>query len=168
MKAGADFKQAGDATFDADTAFGWLSDPAQNLEQCRFSGAVTSDDADHISLLDFKRHIPKRPEVFNRAVGRRMTGTVRMRTIRTVPDPHLLTNYFERRCRLSGNYVPESNVSLALALMAQGVAFAHVVDGDDYVRHKVRNAECRLGLEMRNADCGLRIWRKPMLQKELE
>src|SRR5271166_5728505 len=31
VKAGADFKQAGHATFDADPAFGWFRDSAQNL-----------------------------------------------------------------------------------------------------------------------------------------
>ena len=36
---------------------------------------------------------------------------------------------------LSGNYVAKSSVTLAGAAVAQGVAFAHVFDGDDGVGH---------------------------------
>src|SRR6516162_10611796 len=57
MKAGADLEEAGHPPSDANPAFGWFRDPAQNLQQGGFTRAVPPDDTERVSLLDFKRDI---------------------------------------------------------------------------------------------------------------
>jgi hypothetical protein len=39
-------------------------DAAEDLEQGGLAGAIAPNDADDFSLLDFKVHVPKRPEFF--------------------------------------------------------------------------------------------------------
>ena len=62
MKAGADFEQARDPAAQDRASARRLGDPAQNLQQRRFAGAVASDDAEHLAALDLEAHILQRPE----------------------------------------------------------------------------------------------------------
>ena len=52
MKARAYFQQAGDAPTIADAPCRRLGDPAENLQQSGFAGAVPADDANRLALLD--------------------------------------------------------------------------------------------------------------------
>src|ERR1700733_12139217 len=40
VKAGPDFKQTSHSTLDADPAFAWVRNSAQNLQKSRFTGAI--------------------------------------------------------------------------------------------------------------------------------
>ena len=62
MEAGADFQQTRDAAAQQDPPSCRLSDAAQDLEQCTFAGAIATDDAKNLALLDLKAHIFERPE----------------------------------------------------------------------------------------------------------
>src|SRR5258708_24410299 len=137
VKAGADFKQAGHATSNTDPAFRWFRDPAQNLQQGRFTCAISPDDADHLPLLNFKRQVFESPEVFGRIVGRRTGGTVGMRSVPTVQEPDFFTDCSEWSYRLSSHYFAESGVTLPFATVPQSIAFADVFDRYNDVRHEI-------------------------------
>ncbi len=88
--------------------------------------------------------------MLNGVLKRGTVGTVRTCTIGSAAHPQPLTNCFEPRYGLLGNYVAESRVSRAVNFVPQGVTLAEVFDGDHCVRHG-RNFELRI------ADCESRI-----------
>src|SRR5580658_6207550 len=67
MKPGADFQQAGHATFDPDSAFSRFRDSTQNLKKGRFARAISPNDANQVPLLDVKRYLFECPEAFLRS-----------------------------------------------------------------------------------------------------
>src|SRR5258708_11659324 len=68
MEAGPNFKQTGNAASQAHPSFTGIRDPAQDLQQGRFSCTVPADDADHISPLNLKRHISTPPQILHTLV----------------------------------------------------------------------------------------------------
>jgi hypothetical protein len=75
VEAGPDFEQAGDAAANAGAALGRLCDATQELEQGRFSGAISADDSERLATLDLEGYVPKRPKIL---VSR---GTVARRAV---------------------------------------------------------------------------------------
>ena len=57
MEPGPNLQQAGDAASQAHPPFAGARDPAQDLQQGGFSGAVAANDPHHLTLLDFKGDI---------------------------------------------------------------------------------------------------------------
>lgn len=76
MEAGADFQEAGDASVHGDLAGGWFGDAAEDFEEGGFAGAIASDDADAVALLDLEIDVFKCPEFFE--FGAFAVGTERM------------------------------------------------------------------------------------------
>ena len=67
VKPGSHLQKACYPPPDLDIPPGWRRDLGEDLEKCGLSRAVTADDAENITLLDFKGDIFQRPE----AVGSR-------------------------------------------------------------------------------------------------
>src|SRR6266480_7843970 len=63
VETGADFQQAGDSPFETDASRGRFGNPAQNLQQRRFTRAVLADDANHLTFLHLKKYLAQRPEL---------------------------------------------------------------------------------------------------------
>ena len=66
MEPGADFQQTGDPAGDGYAATARFRDATKNLEQGALPGAITSDDPDDITVVDFEGNVPKRPKFFAR------------------------------------------------------------------------------------------------------
>jgi hypothetical protein len=62
MKAGPNFKQRANASIQTRFASGRLYYPRENFEQCRFAGAVTSDDSNHFAWLYVEVDVPQGPQ----------------------------------------------------------------------------------------------------------
>ena len=58
-----DFQQRGDPPRDADPAFGGGGDPAQDLQERGFPGAVAADQADPVALAHLEIDMAQRPEL---------------------------------------------------------------------------------------------------------
>src|SRR5438034_6442318 len=93
MEPGADLEHAGDAADQLDASLVRLRDPAYHLQQGRFAGAITADDPDDLTALDFEGHAPQCPEVLHR--GPCIDHCARAK----------------RAANLFGDDVPQSNIS---------------------------------------------------------
>ena len=62
MKTGADFEQAADPSAEFNFAGGRPGDARKNFQQCRFAGAVVTDDADQFALADLQIDVVERPQ----------------------------------------------------------------------------------------------------------
>jgi hypothetical protein len=69
MKASTDFEQARHPPTNTHTPLGRVRDPAENLEQSGFAGAVTANDAKDFALFDFEGNPPQRPELLRGEQG---------------------------------------------------------------------------------------------------
>jgi len=63
VEAGAEFEQGRDAAIDCGFAFSWGKDAGDDLKEGAFAGTVFADDAECLSLIDFKGDILQGPEV---------------------------------------------------------------------------------------------------------
>src|SRR5215212_5048357 len=68
MKSGAHLKQTCDPSFDSHFSRCWLRDSRQDLEQCRFSGPISTDNSDHFAFLHLKRNVAESPQFFSSPV----------------------------------------------------------------------------------------------------
>ena len=74
MKTRADFQQGAYTAMGTDSAGGGTGDAAQEFQEGRFAGAVLTDDADDIALLDLEVDIAQRPDVVRCALGGTVVG----------------------------------------------------------------------------------------------
>ena len=74
MEACADLQERTDTTVGTDSAGSRAGDAGEEFEQSRFAGAVLTDDADDIALLDLEIDVAKRPDVFGVAFGGTVVG----------------------------------------------------------------------------------------------
>src|SRR6185503_4166615 len=63
MEAGAHFEKARDSSVNGDPTGRRLGDPAEDLQNRRFSSAVLPDDPDGLTAKHFERDIPKCPKL---------------------------------------------------------------------------------------------------------
>src|SRR5262249_50625415 len=63
MESGSDLEQAADASPDHRATLRRRRDPRQDLQQRRLAGAVPTDDAEHLALVELERHVLERPDV---------------------------------------------------------------------------------------------------------
>src|SRR4051812_14282750 len=63
MKSRSDLEQTGNSSAKSDAPGRRACNLRQNFQQCTFSRAVLSDDADDFSLTNVKTDVPERPEV---------------------------------------------------------------------------------------------------------
>jgi len=91
MEAGADLQERTDTTVSTDSASGGAGDAGEEFEQSRFAGAVLTDDADDIALLDLEIDVAERPDVLGVAFGGTVVGLadleIRVLLAEDVGDP---------------------------------------------------------------------------------
>lgn len=71
MEASADFKQAADAPFKPDLALGGSGNPAENLEESGFAGAIAPNDTEDLALSDFEGNVTQGPKEIGSSTRRR-------------------------------------------------------------------------------------------------
>ncbi len=76
METCADLEQAADPAPEVDAAGRWGSDPRQELQQRALPRAVAPDDTQHLALLDFEAHLPKREELLLLVASERVASPV--------------------------------------------------------------------------------------------
>src|SRR5262249_62355817 len=69
VKAGPDLEQASDPAVQLHAAGRGRRDPGHDLQRRALAGAVASDEAEDLSLLDVEGHVAKRPEIAGRGAG---------------------------------------------------------------------------------------------------
>src|SRR5207237_1388454 len=76
METGADFEEAANASVEFDLASGRFGDLRQDLEQCAFTGAVATNNADNFAFLNVEGDIVQGPK-----------GLVRLAAAGQAPEP---------------------------------------------------------------------------------
>ena len=69
MESRTDLQEAGNASAGADRAHRRASDLTEELEEGTLAGAVLTDDADNVALLDLEVDIAERPDVVGVGFG---------------------------------------------------------------------------------------------------
>src|SRR6266849_2740269 len=119
METGADFKQASDPAAHNCPAFRRLSDPTQDLQQCRFARPVASDNAEHLTALDLEAHIPQGPEFLD------------LVALHDLPATEEIERLTRKIMGLAGDDVAQRRISLSLGgLVTNEVAFRKILDGN--------------------------------------
>ena len=62
VETGAHFEEARNSAAQNRAPSGRLGDPAQDFQQGRFAGPISSDDAEYLAPLDLEAHISQSPE----------------------------------------------------------------------------------------------------------
>src|SRR5262249_5513463 len=134
VEAGADLEQARHTAFDRDATLGRFGDARQDLEQCRFAGAVAADDAHHLAALHLEAHVLESPE-FLRGVA---------------DDEGAAAQHVSRRAGVvadtAGDDIAQRGIALALRrLVAYDVALAQPFSSDDDVADHTASGIIRSG-----------------------
>src|SRR6266446_242175 len=130
MKAGADLEQTCHSTLNTYSAFRWLSNPAQDLEQRRFPGSVPANDADDVTLADFKIDIPKRPQFF-KAVS-----------LNDGVPPHEVLRLVPHAVHVVHEHIAQGDVTAILGLMTDHIFLAEVLGFNNHVAHLNKVGKC--------------------------
>src|SRR6266404_2833247 len=122
MKTSTDFQEAGYTPANRNPPSGRLCDSAKNLKKRALARAITANDSENLSSLNFEAHVLQRPEFLDFV------------TLNDLPAMSEVDGFARKVLRFSRQHFTKRRTLLVFAMSNQ-IALREVFDGDDVIGH---------------------------------